>query len=65
MSCPGGIPQRFWNASGSLGLNGLAMIYISFVLGCLQAGARHIQSSTWPFQQNENKVIYSGWAPDI
>ena len=65
MSCPAGITQRFWIASGSLCLDGPAMIYISFVLGRLQAGTSYIQSSAWPFEHNENKVIYSGLAPDI
>ena len=65
MSCPAGKTQRFWNASGRLGPDGLVMIYISVVLGPLQAGTSHIQSSAWPLQYNENKVIYSGLAPDI
>ena len=41
------------------------MMYISFVLGRLQAGTSHIQSSAWPFQHNVNKVIYSGLVLDI
>ena len=41
------------------------MMYITFILGRLQAGTSYIQSSAWPFQHNANKVIYSGLALDI